>query len=83
VGLTRLKGVRVTVDADELSLRSCFEERSCMACATERGVDDDSPALQCRNKELDDSVSEDGLVSRLLGMLHAGTISPPSDLERE
>ena len=54
VGPRRLQRARVTVDTDELSLRGPLEDLASVPAESQRAIDEDAPALQSRDEELDD-----------------------------
>jgi hypothetical protein len=54
VGPRRLQRAIVTVDADEVRTRGCFEDRRCVSAESQSSVDEDAPMLQRRDEDLDD-----------------------------
>jgi hypothetical protein len=57
--------------------RRGFEDASGVASASQRGVDEDSPMLQRRDDEFDDSVDEDRLVIHWVSSLSVSIFSVP------
>jgi hypothetical protein len=62
VGERRVHRDGIAIDPDELSRRGRFQEVARMTGASDGAVDDDSPMLQCREEELDDSIGENWFV---------------------
>jgi hypothetical protein len=61
-------GLFVPVDTDELDVRRSFEESFGVPAAAERGIDEDAPAVQRGQEQLDDPIDKDGF------MVHIATV---------
>jgi hypothetical protein len=69
VGDRRVHRDGISIDPNELDRRGRFQEVARMAGASDGGVDDDSPMLQCRAEELDDSLGENGSVIHAISLV--------------
>jgi len=61
----RFQGLGVAIDADKLCRRSGLEKPDGMPAVTERRIDDDSPAFQCRTEDVDNGSGKDRVVTHV------------------